>query len=183
MHFQLEFGRGTAQSSHPSNKKLKKPSKSLTSNGFASISCLDAAVQAAARSGTSPGIVQGGIPDEVATCEPADANLSNGSYVACELLSAAVGGAQEIVQIHLSVTPGFTVVIGPGSSFNCTGLNADEQAAFSAGGWQCIAAPPPTTPPTTPITGSTGNTGCASASGIPGNNGVGGVCIGAPLNN
>lgn len=172
------------QSSLPPNKTPRKPSKCLTSSGFATISCLDAAVQAAARAGTSPGIVQGGIPDDVATCKPANANLSNGSYVACELLSPTVGGAQEIVQIHSPVPPGFTSV-GIGSSLNCSGLNAGEQAAFSAGGWQCVAAPPPppTTAPTTPITGTTGNTGCASASGIPGNNGVDGVCVGRPLNN
>jgi hypothetical protein len=163
----------------PAPKKTKPATTGcLTSHGFANIDCLNAAVQAAARAGTSPGIVQGGIPDDVATCKPANANLSNGSYVACGLLSATVGGAQEIVQIHSSVPPGFTS-LGVGSSLLCNGLNAGEQAAFSAGGWQCVKTPPTTTPPTS---GSIGNTG-ASSGCAPGNNGVNGVCIGPPLNN
>ncbi len=169
--------------------------KCLTGNGFASISCLDAAVQAADRAGGSYG---GHLSDAVANCGPADANLRNGLYVACGLTSVSVGSATEVVLIG-PTPPGFTVAWSPGSYVPCNQLNAGELAAFEAypALGQCVnyspssgntgtpttTTPPSTTPTTTPITGATGNTGCASASGVPGNNGVDGVCIGPPLNN
>ena len=102
--------------------------KCLTGKGFASISCLDAAVQAADRAGGSYG---GHLSDAVANCGPADANLSNGAYVACGLTSTSVGSATEVVLIG-PTPPGFTVTWSPSSSVPCNQLNAGELAAFEA---------------------------------------------------
>ena len=98
--------------------------KCLTGNGFASLSCLDAAVQAADRAGAH-------LSHAVANCGPADANLSNGAYVACGLTSTSVGSATEVVLIG-PTPPGFTVTWSPSSSVPCNQLNAGELAAFEA---------------------------------------------------
>lgn len=98
--------------------------KCLTGIGFASLSCLDAAVQAADRAGAH-------LSHAVANCGPADANLSNGAYVACGLTSTSVGSATEVVLIG-PTPPGFTVTWSPSSSVPCNQLNAGELAAFEA---------------------------------------------------
>ena len=98
--------------------------KCLTGKGFASISCLDAAVQAADRANAH-------LSHAVANCGPADANLSNGAYVACGLTSTSVGSVTEVVLIG-PTPPGFTVTWSPSSSVPCNQLNAGELAAFEA---------------------------------------------------
>ena len=150
--------------------------KCLTGNGFASIACLDAAVQAADRANAH-------LSDAVANCGPADANLSNGAYVACGLTSTSVGSATEVVLIG-PTPPGFTVTWSPSSSVPCNQLNAGELAAFAAypnlGGCVNYSAnagntgTPTTTPPTTPPTTTTPTTACPY-----GSNGSGG-CLGPP---
>jgi hypothetical protein len=42
-----------------------------------------------------------------------------------------------VIQITGSTPSSFTVVAGPGSDIPCSGLNAAEQAAFTADGDSC----------------------------------------------
>ena len=145
--------------------------KCLTGNGFASIACLDAAVQAADRANAH-------LSDAVANCGPADANLSNGAYVACGLTSTSVGSATEVVQIGGPTPPGFTVTWSPSISVPCNQLNAGGLAAYKAypelgtcvnyssstgntGNTGTPTTTPPTTTPTTACPyGSNGSGGC-----------------------
>ena len=72
-----------------------------------------------------------------ATCGPALTGLGLGSYVACGLFNANVGGAEEVVQITGPLATSFTVVVGPGSDIGCSGLNTGELAAMTAHGSSC----------------------------------------------
>ncbi len=71
------------------------------------------------------------------TCGPPSASLAVGSYILCSLFNPAIGGAEEVIQITGSTPSSFTVVAGPGSDIPCSGLNAGEQAAFTADGNSC----------------------------------------------
>jgi hypothetical protein len=71
------------------------------------------------------------------TCGPPSASLAVGSYILCSQFNPSIGGSEEVIQITGNTPSSFTVAAGPGSSIPCSGLNAGEQAAFTADGNAC----------------------------------------------
>jgi invasion protein IalB len=71
------------------------------------------------------------------TCGPASASLAVGTDILCGQFNPSIGSSEEVVQITGNSPSSFTVLVGPGSSIPCAGLNAAEQAAFTADGQSC----------------------------------------------
>jgi hypothetical protein len=101
------------------------------------LASLDAAV--AAQSDAVVAAQAGIRAAEVATCGPPSVSFAVGTDILCHLLDPTLGGAMEVIQIAGSTPSSFTVVVGAGSDIPCAGLNAAEQAAFTADGESCDA--------------------------------------------
>lgn len=99
------------------------------------LASLDAAV--AAQSDATVAAQTGISAAEVATCGPPSVSFAVGTDILCHLLDPTIGGAMEVIQMTGSTPSSFTVVVAPGSDIPCTGLNAAEQAAFTADGESC----------------------------------------------
>jgi hypothetical protein len=99
------------------------------------LASLDAAVAAQSDAAVAAGT--GISAAEVATCGPPSVSFAVGTDIFCNLFDPSIGGAFEVIQITGSTPSSFTVVAGPGSDIPCAGLNAAEQAAFTADGESC----------------------------------------------
>jgi invasion protein IalB len=71
------------------------------------------------------------------TCGPPSASLAVGTDILCGQFNPSIGVSEEVIQITGNSPSSFTVLVGPGSSIPCAGLNAAEQAAFTADGQSC----------------------------------------------
>jgi hypothetical protein len=95
---------------------------------------LSASVQAALRGGKVPGAEA--VSDAVVTCGPANASLSLGTDIACEVSSRSVGSALMFIRVDSAHGRSFTTLT-IGSDFSCDALTSGEKAAYLAIGNSC----------------------------------------------